>query len=340
MNGTEIGRSVELVMPSVTCCLTGACNLRCVYCRPGGESGDAGVAQAKWDRNLVLAFLAQFRRVGGRVLRVTGGEPLIVPRRLFPFLDAVTENDPYPDMRLATNGVYLARWAEQLASYPFSDVRISLDTVDSYAYLRITGRDALNDVFEGIERGIEVGLPISINAVLTTMSFAGMEAMVDFALQCKVNLKILDYVHHESIRSDGSESSLYASPDNLIERLRARFGKPTTKNLGRGIPMTVFSTGAGTTVIVKDGTVGTRFGVICEKCGKYPCREGLVTCTVTPGAWVMPCSVGRKDLRMALKPSGVKDAVRVILGYFTGLRFEARACSNCEIGDQNRDDAA
>jgi cyclic pyranopterin phosphate synthase len=98
-------------------------------------------------------------------VRVTGGEPLV--RKDLPVLIRRLVGIPgVRDLSLTTNGVLLAEHAEALYAAGLRRLNVHLDTLDRERFLKITRRDDLENVLEGIEICRRLGFrPIKINAV-------------------------------------------------------------------------------------------------------------------------------------------------------------------------------
>jgi len=144
--------------------VTDRCNFRCTYCMP--EEG------MDWmPRHEILTFeeitrLARIcvERYGFEGIRLTGGEPTIraditeLVRQL-----AVLG----VDVAMTTNAATLRKIAADLRSAGLRRVNISLDTLDREKFERMTRRDELDHVLQGIDAAIAVGFdPVKINAVV------------------------------------------------------------------------------------------------------------------------------------------------------------------------------
>jgi cyclic pyranopterin phosphate synthase len=144
--------------------VTDRCNIRCFYCMP--EDGVQFM-----DRSEILSFeeIERFVRVAVRLgitkLRVTGGEPLV--RKDLPVLIRKLAAIPgIHDLALTTNGVLLAQMAEELYDAGLRRLNIHLDTLDRERFIRITRRDDLDRVLEGIAACRRLGFgPLKLNAV-------------------------------------------------------------------------------------------------------------------------------------------------------------------------------
>ncbi len=167
------GRTIRDLRISVT----DRCNFRCTYCMP--EEGMQWVPRSE-----VLTF-EEFERLG-RIfverfevdgLRLTGGEPTV--RAHLPVLVSklarlrvpADSSSPLagraPDLALTTNGATFRLVADELRQAGLDRVNISLDTLDREKFHRMTRRDELVRVLDGIEAAKEAGFsPVKINAVI------------------------------------------------------------------------------------------------------------------------------------------------------------------------------
>jgi cyclic pyranopterin phosphate synthase len=144
--------------------VTDRCNIRCFYCMPEDD--------VKYmPRQEILSFeeIEHFARVavslGITKLRITGGEPLV--RKDLPVLIRKLVDIPgIRDIALTTNGVLLAKHAKALYDAGLRRLNIHLDTLDRERFIRITRRDDLDKVLEGIGEAQRLGFgPLKINAV-------------------------------------------------------------------------------------------------------------------------------------------------------------------------------
>jgi cyclic pyranopterin phosphate synthase len=122
-------------------------------------------------REHVLTFeeMERFVRIavklGVRKLRITGGEPLL-RKGLSTLIRKLLAIEGLRDLALTTNGVLLAAQAEELYDAGLRRINVHLDTLDRERFLKITRRDELHRVLEGIEACRRLGYgPIKINAV-------------------------------------------------------------------------------------------------------------------------------------------------------------------------------
>lgn len=168
--------------------VTDRCNERCHYCMPQETQ--------EWlPRAGVLTFPETLRLVrvaadlGVDKVRVTGGEPL-TRIGVLCFLQELTGIPNIKRVGVSTNGTLLSRrnpdgvtLAREIRNAGVDSLNISLDTLDRSDYHKITGRDFLPRVLEGIDAAIEAGFPqLKVNSVLMRgRSERSLVALADFA---------------------------------------------------------------------------------------------------------------------------------------------------------------
>ena len=152
------GRKIDYIRISVT----DRCNLRCRYCMPDGVPKLAHEDILTYEEFLRLAAL--FAQCGIDTVRITGGEPLV--RRGVEQLTAGLKAIPgIRRVALTTNGVLLAQKLPALLAAGLDSVNISLDTLHPETFRRITGKDELAAVQNGIRAALASGIPVKLNCV-------------------------------------------------------------------------------------------------------------------------------------------------------------------------------
>jgi GTP 3',8-cyclase len=143
--------------------VTDRCNIRCFYCMP-----EKGVVFVRRGEILDFEEIERFTRIavglGISKVRVTGGEPLL--RRDLPLLVRRLAAIPgIRDLALTTNGVLLADLAGPLREAGLRRLNVHVDTLDRERFARITRRDELGRVLEGLEAARQAGFRVKLNAV-------------------------------------------------------------------------------------------------------------------------------------------------------------------------------
>lgn len=144
--------------------VTDRCNFRCTYCMPA-----EGMT---WlPRTEVLSFeeierLARIcvERFGFTGIRLTGGEPT-VRAHLTTLVTKLAGLGV--DLAMTTNGATLRNSAHDLRDAGLHRINISLDTLDRAKFERMTRRDELANVLDGIQAAKDAGFPrVKINSVV------------------------------------------------------------------------------------------------------------------------------------------------------------------------------
>lgn len=144
--------------------VTDRCDLRCAYCMPEAMTflPKREVLTLEELHRLALAFIDR----GVTKLRITGGEPL-VRRDVIDLVRALGRKlgDGLDELTLTTNGTQLAEHADALAAAGVRRINVSLDTLGRAVFAKLTGRDRLPQVLDGIAAAREAGLSVKLNVV-------------------------------------------------------------------------------------------------------------------------------------------------------------------------------
>lgn len=159
----RFGRKIDYLRISIT----DRCNLRCVYCMP-----ENGIVHIPHKEILTYDEITRICRcmteLGIHKIKLTGGEPLT--RKGCATLVAMLKSlNGIEKVTLTTNGILLGEQMAGLAEAGIDDINISLDTLDAVSFARVTRRESLNQVLEGIEAALQypqIGLKINCVPVL------------------------------------------------------------------------------------------------------------------------------------------------------------------------------
>ena len=146
--------------------LTDRCNLRCAYCMPPEGLDWLPKADQLTDDEVVRLIRIGVELLGIREVRFTGGEPLL-RRGLAGIVARTAELRPRPEISLTTNAIGLERTAAALSSAGLDRINVSLDTLRPETFRKLSRRDRLPDVLDGLAAAAQAGLhPVKVNAVL------------------------------------------------------------------------------------------------------------------------------------------------------------------------------
>jgi len=155
------GRNINYLRISVT----DRCNLRCIYCMP-----EEGVKSLKHEDILrfedTLKIVLVAASLGINKIRYTGGEPLVM-KDIDKLIYETSKISSINDISITTNGILLSDMAEDLKKAGLNRVNISLDTLNSEKFRKITRIGSLDKVMESIYKCLSLGIkPVKINTVL------------------------------------------------------------------------------------------------------------------------------------------------------------------------------
>jgi len=99
-------------------------------------------------------------------VRITGGEPLL-RRDILEICERIALLEDVTELCVTTNGILLTKFAEVLKSVGVNRLNISLDSLDTETYKKITRNGTLQGALDGLRKAIATGFDaIKINAVL------------------------------------------------------------------------------------------------------------------------------------------------------------------------------
>ena len=253
----RFGRSIEYLRLSVT----DRCDLRCSYCIPKGFRGfEEPEHWLTFDE--IERLLAAFVRLGTTRVRLTGGDPLL--RRDLPLLAGRLSALPgLRDLSLSTNATQLARHAPALKAAGVARINVSLDSLDRACMEKITGRDSLAPILDGLRAGKDAGFsPIKINMVaMRGVNEDQIDAMVAFCIEQEFILRLIEAMPMGATGRD----TAFLDLGPIQARLQRKFGLvPQAAELGGG-PARYWSTPDGRSSI---GFITPMSQHFCASCNR------------------------------------------------------------------------
>lgn len=242
--------------------LTDRCSLRCTYCMPFNFD--------KWLPNETLLTAPEIVKVieiavsqGIKEVRLTGGEPLLRPD-IVEIVSRINSLETVPELSMTTNGVALAKFANDLAKAGLKRINISLDTLDWERFKRLTFRDRYDDVIEGIAAAKSAGLaPIKINTVLMR-DINGDEALplLKWALKENLNLRFIEQMPLDA--GDAWTRSNLITADEIYNHLSSEFDLTPVAERGSSPAEEFYVNGGPATV----GIIGSVTRSFCANCDR------------------------------------------------------------------------
>lgn len=200
--------------------ITDRCNLRCVYCMP-----EEGVAFAPRSQILSYEELGRVARIAHGIgvtrVRITGGEPL-VRRGLESFVATLAEIG-FDDLSMTTNGIGLARRAQDLANAGLHRVNISCDSLRPDRFPKIRRSGELPPVLAAMDAAERAGLrPIKVNVVV----LAGIndDEIVDFAGFARDTGRVVRFIEYMPLDGAGNwDRSSVVPAAQILETIGERW---------------------------------------------------------------------------------------------------------------------
>ena len=201
--------------------VTDRCNFRCSYCMP--------LESYTWlRRREILSYeeIARLARIfvllGIEKIRITGGEAL-VRRDLHQLVAEISKLPGLQDLCLTTNGVLLAQKAPLLAAAGLKRINVSVDSLDPENFRRMTGRDNLPQVLDGLFAAQRCGLqPVKLNAVVIRgVNDRDILPMVDFARHHGFAIRFIEFM--DAGNANQWHSDKLMSKQEILQIIHARY---------------------------------------------------------------------------------------------------------------------
>ncbi len=224
------GREIDYFRISVT----DRCNLRCRYCVSQDEECINGRDILSDEEILLICEAAA--GIGIKNVRITGGEPLI--RAGIPELIRKIGNiGGIERVSLTTNGILLEDYVRELADAGLYSVNVSLDTLNSERFGKITGVDILSNVgfrevtgvspvsfperiIRGIDAALAADIKVKINVVLTDINKDDWAGLAELAKNRNVYVRFIELMPIGKGRDISGVSNI-----ELIKLMEHKYGK-------------------------------------------------------------------------------------------------------------------
>jgi GTP 3',8-cyclase len=190
------GRRIKSMRISVT----DKCQFRCTYCMPA-----EGLPWLKKAEILSYEEITRISRVavelGIEQIRLTGGEPLV--RRDVPeLISQLRQIEGLHSLSLTTNGILLKQQAKALAEAGLTRINVSLDSLLQDKFFKITRRNQLDRVLEGLAELEQYPSihPIKVNAV--AMRNFTEDEVLDFAQLARRKAYVVRWIEFMPLDAD------------------------------------------------------------------------------------------------------------------------------------------
>ena len=286
---------LERPLGSLRVSVTDRCNMRCRYCMPEQEY--------VWlPKESILTFeeiarlVGMFTALGVEKVRLTGGEPLL--RHDLPTLTRMLAGNPrIRDLALTTNGLLLAKQAEELKQAGLGRVTVSLDTLRPERMRELARTDKHSDVLDGIAAACAAGFRLKLNTVVMRgVNDDELVSLIEFGHRHRAEVRFIEYMDVGG--ATGWSAEQVFSQREILARLSAHFGTITavTERVDSSAPAERFRLPDGTT-----------FGIVASTTAPF-CRSCDRSRLTADGTWFLCLYAERGiDLREPLR-NGATDA--------------------------------
>ena len=345
------------VIPSLVINVTDKCNMHCFYCPEGGENLCKNLTPCSADhiKNLIKIFASNIEDAKKRVIRITGGEPLLPEvQKTTSNILVEAKNNSYNKIVLCTNGIYF-REAYVNNKNDFDNVKntlllkISLDSLKDNIFDQITRtKNLLSKVKDSIKFASDQGFKIELNMVATDMNIDEIMSIYNYASKLHlVGVKVL------TVNDFGGKVKIENSVSNKLSEL-IHYLKQNNKfsydlnlflNDNKGIEMKRFKDQDGCTITIVDHqnneesiTPRRVFCSECPTCRFYfpdsdsnikPCATGVMSITMRTDGELSFCRL--------VKGVDIKNKSNQYVKNEVKKRFDM--FKNCHVvGKTNEDD--
>ena len=154
------GRIVDYLRLS----LTDKCNLSCVYCSPQDKKYKYNYINDFMSTEDFKFIIKRFSENGIREIKFTGGEVLLHPD--LPELVGYAKECGMKKICITTNGTMLRENILTLKEKGLTTVNINMDSLKRYKYKSVTRTGNINNVLDGIDACLSLGIDTNINCVV------------------------------------------------------------------------------------------------------------------------------------------------------------------------------
>lgn len=276
--------------------ITNRCNINCLYCHHDGMMP----SNNEMTSDEIFQILKIAKTLGVEKIRFSGGEPLI--RKDIVEIIEKTASLNFKDISITTNGILLAKYAEDLFNAGLTRVNVSFDTLDSETYKKITTKNYLKEAKKGVLKAVEVGLnPVKLNmVVMKNINDNEVMEMFEFAKDNGLVLQLIELMKSENC-DDNAFSEEYHFDVSLIEKKLAKLAKKVrTRKFMQDRKKYFIDDGEIEVVRPMDNTK------FCENCTRL---------RITPEGKIKPCLLRNDnliDIITPLRKGASEDSLRKI----------------------------
>ncbi len=191
--------------------ITNRCNLDCIYCHHDGMLNSS--LEMTPDEIYQICRIA--KKLGVEKIRLSGGEPL-VRKDIVEIVSGINDIG-FQDISITTNGIFLNKYIEDLYEAGLDRINVSLDTLSPLTYKKITSKNHLEEVKEGIIKSIQLGIsPVKINMVIMKdINDTEIMDLFEFSKKHGIILQLIELIESESCNDNEFNSEFHFKLDKF-----------------------------------------------------------------------------------------------------------------------------
>ncbi|PPD45992.1 MAG: GTP 3',8-cyclase MoaA [Methylotenera sp.] len=265
----QFGRQVDYIRLSIT----DRCDFRCTYCMAEEMTflPREDVLSLEECARLVKAFV----NLGVTKVRITGGEPLVRKNALWLF-EEVGKLKKLKELVVTTNGSQLEKQAFSLKQAGVKRVNVSLDSLNSDRFKKITRTGELDKVLRGIQAAKQAGFDnIKLNTVLMRgTNDDEVQSLVDYAIDQEIDISFIEEMPLGEVNH--ARDSTFVSNAETLKTLQSKYSLVASTE-STGGPARYWQVANSKTKI---GFISPHSHNFCEACNRVriTCKGELYLC--------------------------------------------------------------
>ena len=209
----SLGRSFRKIRLSVT----NACNLACQFCAgTDGETEGFTVTKGLSAKQYHEIVKKLNQKIDIREIHITGGEPTLYNDLVG--LVGLLHRSGLGHLKMTTNASKLENKLPALKEAGLNDINISLEAINEEIFYKMTKRQGLSQVTSAIDRALDLGFTIKLNATLMRhVNESEIIPLIYFAAKRNIPLRFLELMKMGPIKEKQFQRHYYSQEEILAE---------------------------------------------------------------------------------------------------------------------------
>ena len=244
--------------------LTNVCNLGCIYCVNSSDLKPTSLSSKPiLDFNEIAEAIHRIDSITKLdTIRLTGGEPTLY-KDIIPLI-AKIRSFGIENIKMTSNGYLLYDLVPSLANAGLKEINISLDAVEQKKFKEISGRNNLDKILLAIDRCLQFGIKIKINAViLKGVNDNQILPLLEFSKERKITIRFLELMRMGPLHESDDFERYFMSEKEILSVIEARY---ELTPLLRKASATANYWGYG--ALYKFGIIANESSPFCQDCNR------------------------------------------------------------------------